>query len=193
MTPEKVVPQPTSTADSLEQLEFAKVVKLVVAKTQTPYGRTLAGALRPFSQRARIEEALREAQEARQLLQDEGPLALGSGNDLLPHLERLQTEGLRLDAEVLRDVQAALEASQACRQKLLKSEVCPTLRSFAQQLTPLPELAAEIRRSIGPRAIRHLLSWPICERASAGNEVGSNVSWTDCCRTTACRESSRKR
>jgi len=140
------------TADSLVQLEFAKVVDLVVGKTQTPYGRALAVALVPFEERARTEEALREAWEAQQLLQQDGPLALGSGIDLLPHLKQLQTEGLRLEPEVLRDVQAALEAAAECRQHLLNSEVCPCLQTFARQLTLLPDLVAEIRRSIGPRA-----------------------------------------
>ncbi|TNF51738.1 MAG: endonuclease MutS2, partial [Deltaproteobacteria bacterium] len=139
-------------ADSLVQLEFAKVVKLVVAKTQTTYGRTLAEALHPLHERPRIEEALREAKEAVQLLKEDGPLAIGSGDDLLPHLERLKTEGLRLEAEVLCYVQAALEAAKECRQKLLKSEVCPSLQAFARRLALFPDLAAEIRRSIGPRA-----------------------------------------
>ena len=152
MTSENVAYKEKTMADSLVQLEFAKVVKLVVAKTQTTYGRTLAEDLAPFHERPMIEEALREAKEAAQLLQEDGPLALGSGKDLLPHLACLKTEGLRLEAEVLRDVQAALEATQECRQKLLKSEVCPSLQAFARRLTPFPDLAAEIRRSIGPRA-----------------------------------------
>jgi DNA mismatch repair protein MutS2 len=139
-------------ADSLVQLEFAKVVDLVAAKTQTPYGRVLAAALVPLCERKQIGEALQEAKEARELLQEDGLLQLGSGIDLLPHLRRLQTEGLRLEPEVLRDVQAALETASACRQHLLNSEVCPCLQPFARQLTLLPELAAEIRGSIGPRA-----------------------------------------
>ena len=140
------------TADSLVQLEYAKVVELVVGKTQTPYGRALAAALVPFGERSRIEEALQEAQEAGRLLEDDGPLPLGSGTDLLPHLERLQTEGLSLAPDVLRDVQAALEAAAACRQQLQQSELAPRLLAFAQRLVALPELAAEIRSSIGPRA-----------------------------------------
>ncbi len=138
--------------DSLVQLEFAKVVDLVIGKTQTPYGRVLAAALTPLYERSQIEEALREAAEAGQLLQKDGPLPLGSSADLLPHLARLQTEGLRLEPEVLRDVQVALEAATVCRQKLLSSDVCPFLQIFARQLTSLPELATEIRRSIGSRA-----------------------------------------
>ncbi|MDH3961282.1 MAG: hypothetical protein OET55_08435, partial [Desulfuromonadales bacterium] len=88
MTPEKVACKEKTMADSLVQLEFAKVVKLVVAKTQTTYGRILAEALYPLHERPRIEEALREAKESAQLLQEDGPLALGSGDDLLPHLAR---------------------------------------------------------------------------------------------------------
>ena len=152
MMVENLFPSHKATADSLVQLEFAKVVDLVIGKTQTPYGRALAAALTPLYQRSLIEEALQEAAEAGQLLQKSGPLPLGSGIDLLPHLAQLQTEGLRLDPAVLRDVQAALEAAAVCRQQLLNSDVCPSLQPFARQLTALPELAAEIRRSIGPRA-----------------------------------------
>ncbi len=152
MMVENLVPSHQTTADSLVQLEFAKVVDLVIAKAQTPYGRALAAALTPLYERSMIEEALREAAEAGQLLQKSGPLPLSSGIDLLPHLTRLQTEGLRLDPEVLRNVQAALEAAAVCRQQLLNSDVCPSLQPFAQQLIALPELSAEIRRSIGPRA-----------------------------------------
>jgi len=152
MTIENLEPSQKITSDSLIQLEFAKVVDLVVGKTQTPYGRALASALTPFYKRSQIKEALQEAQEAGQLLQEDGPLPLGSSIDLLPHLNRLQTEGLSLEPEVLRDVQAALEATAECRHQLLHSEVCPCLQPFARQLSPLPELAAEIRRSIGPRA-----------------------------------------
>ena len=140
------------TGDSLVQLEFAKVVDLVIGKTQTPYGRALAAALTPLYERSQIEEALREASEAGQLLQKDGPLPLGASVDLLPHLARLQIEGLRLEPEVLRDVQVALEAATVCRTKLLSSDVCPSLQAFARRLTSLPELATEIRRSIGPRA-----------------------------------------
>lgn len=141
-----------SSPDSLVQLEFAKVVDLVASRTQTLYGRDLAAALTPLHDRKLILEALQEAEEAGAMLQEDGPLSLGCGDDLLPHLESLHTEGLRLDPDVLRDVQAALEAAAACRQQLLSSEVCPSLQSYVHRLTPVPELAAEIRRSIGPRA-----------------------------------------
>ncbi len=140
------------TADSLVQLEFAKVVELVIGRTQTQYGRALAVALKPYEDRHQISSALAEAAEAGQLLQKGGPLALGSGVDLLPYLEQLRTEGLRLEAEVLREIQAVAEVAVTCRRQLLASETCCCLRPLAEKLVALPGLAAEIRRSIGPRA-----------------------------------------
>lgn len=137
--------------DSLAQLEFAKVVDLVIGKTQTPYGRALAGALLPLAERTGIETALQEALEAARLLEQEGPLPIGSGIDLLPHLERLQTEGLSMSPEVLRHVLAALESAAACRQCLMKNETAPTLQAFASRLAPLQALAGEIRSCIGLR------------------------------------------
>jgi len=152
MISDKREPHHGLSADSLVQLEFGKIVNLVVGRTQTPYGRALAAALLPLNDRELILEALQEAEEAGALLRQDGPLSLGSDTDLLPHLAPLHAEGLRLEPDVLRDVRVALEAAAACRQHLLASEVCPRLQSFAQRLIPLPELAAEIRRSIGPRA-----------------------------------------
>jgi DNA mismatch repair protein MutS2 len=152
MTTEKPGHTHKTVADSLVQLEFAKVVELVVGKTQTPYGRALASNLTPLADRTLIDEALREAFETGELLREDGALPLGSGIDLLPHLAALQTEGLRLEPEVLRDVQAALEAAAECRKKIRDSEECPCLQPYALKLTSLPDLAAEVRRSIGPRA-----------------------------------------
>ena len=141
-----------TTSDSVRQLEFAKVVGLVAGKTQTAYGKSLAQALTPGKTRCEVIASLQEAEEARLLLQEDGPLPLGSGPDLTTELEQLQTEGLRLEPLVLRDVQAALEAAAACRKQLLASENCQILRPFAEDLTPVPGLANDIRRSIGSRA-----------------------------------------
>ncbi len=115
---------------------------------------------------AQIEEALQEAAEAGQLLQKDGPLPLGSGIDLLPHLARLQTEGLRLEAEVLRDVRSALESAAVCRNKLLSSEVCPSSASVCQTTDHLSriwlqksdEVSARVRKFL----IRLLLNWLSC-------------------------------
>ena len=66
-------------ADSLAQLEFAKVVNLVVGRTQTPYGRALAAALLPHKDREPILDALQEAEEAVTLIRQDGPLARAIG------------------------------------------------------------------------------------------------------------------
>lgn len=142
---------PAEQADSLVQLEFAKVVALVVGRTQTPYGCALAAGLTPESDRLLIRSALDEAAEAMQLLQKSGSLSLGSGLDLLPHLDRLRTEGVRLTAEILCEVQVALETALACRRQLLPLNDCPGLQAYAKNLMALPELAAQIGRCLGSR------------------------------------------
>jgi DNA mismatch repair protein MutS2 len=138
--------------DSVNQLEFAKVVRLVVGKTQTEYGRELALALTPLTDKEAICAALEEAAEAGKLLEDAGPLALGSGLDLLPHLARLNTAGVRLEAAALLEVGLALETAAGCRKRLRERDECPRLQQLALGLTAVPELASQIRRSIGPRA-----------------------------------------
>ena len=138
-------------ADSLVQLEFAKVVALVVGRTQTPYGRDLAGGLAPSGERQRISAALEEAAEAGRMLEEAGPLSLGSGIDLRPHLERLRTEGVRLSPEILCEVQAALATALACRRQLLGLDSCPGLQAHGRSLVPLPELEEQIGRCIGER------------------------------------------
>ncbi len=139
-------------ADSLNQLEFAKVVALIVGQTQTAYGRALAAALTPLADETSIRQALREAEEMHILLEDGGPLPLGAGTDLRSELGRLQTEGLRLEPAVLLEVQAVLEAVAICRKQLLNRPDCPIMQSFARRLTVLPELVATLKRSIGQRA-----------------------------------------
>ncbi|MDH3998232.1 MAG: endonuclease MutS2 [Desulfuromonadales bacterium] len=138
-------------ADSLVQLEFAKVVELTIGRTQTAYGRALAAALTPSFDRAQIVSDLEQAAAAGAVLREDGPLPLGSGANLLPELDQLRTEGVRLEAEVLREVQAVVEATIVCRKQLLASEVSACLRPLGENLVPLPKVASEIARSIGPR------------------------------------------
>lgn len=143
--------RPDLVKESLARLEFPAVVNRIAGSTQTAYGRSLVAQLAPLADRKAISQALQEANEAGQLLVQAGPLPIGSGEDLAPLLADLHIEGLRLEPAALRQVQYALEAVTACRQRLRDSEVAPLLRDKAEGLTPLPELAAEIRRCIGPR------------------------------------------
>ena len=143
---------PTSlSAESLRLLEFDKVVQALAGRTQTVYGGAAARGLLPMCDRADIETALAEAGEAVRLLTEGGTLPVGQGEDLLPALDSLRVEGLRLEPQTLLQVLQAVEASQACRQRLLGAEDAPLLREWGQDLTPLPELAGDIRRSIGTR------------------------------------------
>lgn len=150
MSPEATLPTPLP-AESLRLLEFDKVIEALAGRTQTAYGGEAARRLLPLLELGDIETALVEAGEAVRLLASSGTLPVGQGEDLLPALDSLRVEGLRLEPETLLQILQAVEASQACRQRLLAEEEAPLLRQWGRDLTPLPELAGDIRRSIGPR------------------------------------------
>ncbi|MHB8709081.1 MAG: endonuclease MutS2, partial [Desulfuromonadales bacterium] len=137
--------------DSIDLLEFPKVAAHLAGLTRTVPGRAQALALRPLVERAAIATALAEAAEAMQLLGGRGLLPVGDGDDLLPLLDQLQVEGTWLPAEAFAAVRAAVEAAAACKTALTDSDGWPLLRARALALIPLPQLAAAIRRSIGPR------------------------------------------
>lgn len=137
--------------DSLDLLEFSKVAAHLAGLTRTGPGRALALALQALADSTAIATALAEAAEAMQLLVGRGPLPVGDGDDLLPLLDSLQVEGTWLPAEAFAAVLAAVEAAAACRAALADSDGSPLLRARSLDLVPLPQLAAAIRRSIGPR------------------------------------------
>ncbi|MBW2520066.1 MAG: endonuclease MutS2 [Deltaproteobacteria bacterium] len=139
-----------SPADSLVQLEFDKIIAFLAGFTQTAYGYEKATLLRPLTDLSTIESALQEAGEAQRLIEDSGPMPVGSGKDLRGTLQRLKTEGMRLDTEDLRDVQAAVEAAMACRRRIADCHDSPLLSAHARALALLPDLGTAIRRSIGP-------------------------------------------
>ncbi len=137
--------------DSLDLLEFPKVAAHLAGLTRTVPGRVLALALRPLVDRSATETALAEAAEAMQILSTRGPLPVGDGDDLVPLLDQLQVEGRWLSAEAFAAVRIAVEAAAACKAALADSNGWPLLQTRAAALLPLPQLAAAIRRSIGPR------------------------------------------
>lgn len=147
--------------DSIDLLEFPKVAVHLAGLTRTVPGRAQALVLRPLVEHAAIATALAEAGEAMQILAGRGPLPVGDGDDLLPLLDQLQVEGTWLPAEAFAAVRAAVEAAAACKAALTDSDGWPLLRARALALIPLPQLAAAIRRSIGPRG-------EVLDSASAG-------------------------
>lgn len=141
----------TPAGDSLVQLEFAKVVRLISGKTQTSFGKILVEEMSPKTDLSLIQTAFMEAAEAVQIFQEDGPLPLGSAPDVLLFLEHLRAEGSKLEALALRDIQETLDAVKECKTHLQQSENCEVLRPLAHQLSPIPELAYQIKRSIGSR------------------------------------------
>jgi len=139
-------------ADSLDLLEFPKVISHIAGLTCTVPGRALAADLMPGLDPTASATALAEAAEAMQFLSEAGVLPVGDGDDLTPLLERLHAEGATVTVTELLAVRAAAEAAAACRKTLGDCEGdWPLLQARAATLVPLPRLVATIRRTLGPR------------------------------------------
>jgi DNA mismatch repair protein MutS2 len=153
MTPVNLQENQKRPFDSLIQLEFAKVVRLVADYTQTSYGYKLALMQVPDDDIHQIRRKLGNIEETLQFVAEEGSLSLAAAKaDLSLFYEQLKTEGLKVQAKTLLEVLAVLEVAAACRHRLIKSDLCPSLSQLAQKLSLFPELVADIHRSVGVRA-----------------------------------------
>lgn len=138
-------------ADSLRVLEYDKIRQLLAGETLTPTGRELAVSLLPMSNPDRVAEALTEVSEAKRLIEEAGRAPLGGTADLRPLLSRLHAEGSRLPAEQLLEVATSLATAKSCKNYFRRQELAPRLAELAGGLETLPQLAALLQESIGPR------------------------------------------
>ena len=146
--------------DLLRVLEFDKFILLLARFTASEPGRELVLALAPLGEEAAVKLALAEAAEMVTYLAAGGTLPLAGNRDLLPLLGQLQAEGTWLAPLALLDLLVSLEAAQECRRSLAGRAELEDLSALATGITPLRDLADELRGTIGPRG-------EILDRASA--------------------------
>jgi DNA mismatch repair protein MutS2 len=137
--------------DLLRVLEFDKFIALLARFTASEPGRELVLTLAPLGEEAAVKLALAEATEMVTYLSAGGSLPLAGNRDLLPLLGQLQAEGSWLAPLALLDLLVSLEAAQECRTSLLRREEAVNLQGLAAGITPLRDLADELRGTIGPR------------------------------------------
>jgi DNA mismatch repair protein MutS2 len=146
--------------DLLRVLEFDKFVTLLARFTASEPGRELVLALTPLGEEAAVKLALAEAAEMVTYQATGGTLPLAGNRDLLPLLGQLQAEGSWLAPLALLDLLVSLEAAQECRRSLAGRAELGHLSALVAGITPLRDLADELRGTIGPRG-------EILDRASA--------------------------
>ena len=135
---------------SLETLEFLKIRERLAAFTSFSASRELALALLPSPDPGEVAARQQATAEARLLLELKPGLSIGGAHDVHPLAQRAALGGV-LEPNDLLAIQSTLAAARLLRSTLSSlDERIPLLCSKAQRMVPLPQLEADIGRSIGP-------------------------------------------
>ncbi len=137
---------------ALRVLEFDKVLARLARHTSFSAGRELALALRPSPERAEVVRRQRLTAEARRLHELQPRAGLGGVRDARAQADKAARSGVLLPAELL-DIASTLQAAGELRRTVHRlADQLPLLDALSRRFEPLPELVAEITRSIDGRA-----------------------------------------
>ena len=143
--------EPCADAQTLAVLELGPLLERLASLTLSPLGAERARALRPCPDRAVVARRQRRLSQLRQLMEEQGRPSLDGMADVRPLLGRLGPQGAFLLPEELEVMADFLGAAGRAASFMAPSEgVHDELFRLANQITPLPELAKELRRIIGP-------------------------------------------
>ncbi|MCH7719012.1 MAG: PD-(D/E)XK nuclease family protein [Chloroflexi bacterium] len=137
---------------TLRVLEFDKILARLARLTSFSAGRELALALRPSTERDEVVRRQRSTAEARRLRSLQPRVGLGGAHDVRRQADKAARGGVLQPSELL-DIASTLAAAGDLRATIRRfSDELPLLAALADELEPLPELVAEINRSIDQRA-----------------------------------------
>ena len=136
------------THETLQVLEYFKVLRLLARHAATEPGRERALQLGPLPNRAAVETAWQRIGELLALYEKGQSLPLEGLTDLGAVFQELHVAGTVLAAEVFPRIAAALDAARRCRQFCLDGENVPALLDLAVRLTPLPHLRQTLGRCL---------------------------------------------
>ncbi|MEX2159343.1 MAG: endonuclease MutS2 [Dehalococcoidia bacterium] len=136
---------------TLRVLEFDKVLARLAKLTSFAVGRELALELRPSTARDEVVRRQRQTAEARRLRERQPRAGLGGARDVRTQADKASRGGV-LQTQELLDVASTLESAGSLRAMVQRvRDELPLLSELSSQLEPLPELVAEINRSIDQR------------------------------------------
>ncbi|MFO7765300.1 MAG: endonuclease MutS2 [Pelovirga sp.] len=135
----------------LERLGFFQLRTWLAGQTQSQPGKLLAQQMGLLANRAAVEQALTEVDEARALLQEEQCPPVGGCHDLTPVLADCQAPGALVPAAELRPVLLSLQATEGCRIWFKGRAGQLSLADLAVGIVSLPELQRRLRDAIGER------------------------------------------
>jgi len=135
---------------SLDTLEFPKILERLARHTAFAASRELAAALRPSTDAYEIRRALQLTSEARRLLDDRPDTSIGGARDIRGPIGLARRGGV-LDAAVFLEISATLSSGRRLRTALLKLDATlfGLLQELAQDLPNLPAVEEAIAATIG--------------------------------------------
>lgn len=134
-----------------ERLGFFQLRDWLRGQTQSEPGALLAQQLQPLADQSAVEAALKEVDEALELLSAFQSPALGECHDLTSILAACQAIGSLVPAAELRLVLLSLQSTQGCRIWFKNRAQHESLAALAQMIMPLTELQRQLQQAIGER------------------------------------------
>ncbi|MFQ3662129.1 MAG: endonuclease MutS2 [Chloroflexaceae bacterium] len=140
----------TIVEQTIQTLEFPRILTQLARYTAFSASRELALALRPSTEVAEVERALALTSEARALLEELPDLSIGAMRDIRRAAQHTARGGV-IDGPSLLEVAGSVAAARALRGRLLKldPERFPLLNEQAAAIPVLPPLETAIERAIG--------------------------------------------
>jgi len=134
---------------TLERLEYGKVLDRIAGRCVLPMGAEAARSLRPTADLEKIRTRAQRVAEAAAVIEAGHDFAVERFDDPSALLDRAAIEGSALRPEEFQTIAAILRNARDL-QKVLKpcAGEAPALAKLAWDLTPLPDLLAEIDRTI---------------------------------------------
>jgi DNA mismatch repair protein MutS2 len=135
---------------SLDTLEFPKILERLARHTSFSASRELAAALLPNTDAYEIRRALQLTSEARRLLDDRPDTSIGGARDIRGPIGLARRGGV-LDAAVFLEISATLSSGRRLRTTLLKLDASQfgLLQELAHDLPNLPAVEEAIAATIG--------------------------------------------
>ncbi|MBI4497809.1 MAG: endonuclease MutS2 [Chloroflexi bacterium] len=133
-------------------LEFTKIRERLAQYTAFSGGRELALALRPSPEVSTVLRSQQETQEAQALLESRPGFGLGSVRDVRPAAEQARLGGV-LTPQALLEIMDTLAGARAARNIIVGGygRTFLALIDIVRDITPMPDVEAEIARCVDPR------------------------------------------
>jgi DNA mismatch repair protein MutS2 len=134
--------------NSLELLEYPKLLGIIAEQSHCPATRQAVLAIRPYGNLPDLLQRQRLVEELRRLSAEGSPLQIFTFADIKPFLEKARPVGAVLDPLELSAFMPLLQLSSAIAGQIREAEEIPYLKILTRNLRGFPELMAFLERAL---------------------------------------------